>query len=114
MEPLGASAVALCGGAIGCAIGYSAKRGRLCTFGALEDAFIAGSFRRLKVLAVALAVALLLTQVMIASGALHPDAIRYLPTRLPWLSVTLGGLLFGFGMALVGTCAFGSLVRLGS
>jgi hypothetical protein len=60
MEPLPASAVALCGGAIGCAIGYSAKRGRLCTFGALEDAFVAANFRRLKVLAVALAIALLL------------------------------------------------------
>ena len=114
MEPLSASAVALCGGAIGCAIGYSAKRGRLCTFGALEDAFVAGNFRRLKVLAVALAVAMLLAQAMIASGALTSDTIRYLPRRLPWLSVTLGGLLFGFGMALVGTCAFGSLVRLGS
>jgi uncharacterized membrane protein YedE/YeeE len=107
MEPLPASAVALCGGAIGCAIGYSAKRGRLCTFGALEDAFVAANFRRLKVLAVALAIALLLIQAMIAAGA-------YLPLRLPWLGITLGGLLFGFGMALVGTCAFGSLVRLGS
>jgi uncharacterized membrane protein YedE/YeeE len=114
MEPLPASAVALCGGAIGCAIGYSAKRGRLCTFGALEDAFVAANFRRLKVLAVALAIALLLIQAMIAAGALHFETIRYLPLRLPWLGITLGGLLFGFGMALVGTCAFGSLVRLGS
>jgi uncharacterized membrane protein YedE/YeeE len=114
MEPLPAWAVALCGGAIGCVIGYAARRGRLCTFGALEDAFLAGSFRRLKVLAVALGIAILLTQILILTGALAPETIRYLPTHLAWLSILVGGLIFGFGMALVGTCAFGSLVRLGS
>ncbi len=113
MEPLPAWAVALCGGAIGCVIGYAARRGRLCTFGALEDAFLAGSFRRLKVLAVALGIAILLTQILILTGALAPETIRYLPTHLAWLSILVGGLIFGFGMALVGTCAFGSLVRLG-
>ncbi len=114
MEPLPAWAIPLCGGAIGCAIGYAARRARLCIFGALEDAFMAANFRRLKVLAVALAIAILLTQIMIVSGALGPETIRYLPLRLPWLSISLGGVMFGFGMALVGTCAFGSLVRLGS
>ena len=114
MEPLPAWAVPLCGGAIGCAIGYTARRGRLCTFGALEDAFMASDFRRLKVLAIALAIAILLTQLMILSRALAPETIRYLPLNLPWLGIAVGGLIFGFGMALVGTCAFGSLVRLGS
>ncbi len=114
MEPLPAWAVALCGGVIGCIVGYTARRGRLCTFGALEDAFMAGNFRRLKVLAIALAIAILLTQLMILSGLLAPEVIRYLPLRLPWISIIGGGFLFGFGMALVGTCAFGSLVRLGS
>lgn len=114
MEPLPAWAVPLCGGAIGCAIGYAARRGRLCTFGAFEDAFMAGEFRRLKVLAVALAIAIFLTQIMLLSGALSPDTIRYLPLNFPWLAIVIGGLAFGFGMALIGTCAFGSLVRFGS
>jgi hypothetical protein len=114
MEPLPAWAVAIGGGVIGCAIGYAARRGRLCTYGALEDAFLAGNYRRLKVLALALGVAILLTQLMILYGGLSPETIRYLPTRLALLSIALGGLLFGVGMALVGTCAFGSLVRLGS
>jgi len=86
----------------------------LCTFGALEDAFLARDFRRLKTLAVSLALAMLLTQLMIAGGALTLDSIRYLPIQMPWLGIALGGVLFGFGMALVGTCALGSLVRLGS
>ncbi|NJM34271.1 MAG: YeeE/YedE family protein [Rhodomicrobium sp.] len=114
MEPLPAWAVPLCGGAIGGAIGYAARRGRLCTFGAIEDAFMGGEFRRLKVLALALAIALIMTQTAIVSGALAPDTIRYLPLTLPWLAIAAGGLAFGFGMALVGTCAFGSLIRFGS
>ncbi len=114
MEPLSAWVVALSGAGIGVAIGYTARRGRLCTFGALEDAFVARDFRRLRVLALALALALLGTQGLIASGALSPETIRYLPTSMPLLSIVLGGILFGFGMAMVGTCAFGSLVRLGS
>jgi uncharacterized membrane protein YedE/YeeE len=113
MEPLPAWAVTLCGGLIGCIIGYAGRRGRLCTFGALEDAFLAGNLRRLKVLALALGIAILITQTLIIQGALSLEAIRYLPTRLAFFSIVLGGLIFGFGMALVGTCAFGSLVRLG-
>jgi uncharacterized membrane protein YedE/YeeE len=113
MVPLPAWAVALSGGLIGCGVGYAARRGRLCTFGALEDVFVAGDYRRLKVLAVALATALFCVQALIVSGWLAPQSIRYLPQALPWLSMGLGGLMFGFGMALVGTCAFGSLVRLG-
>jgi uncharacterized membrane protein YedE/YeeE len=113
MEPLPAWAVPASGGLIGCAIGYAARRGRLCTFGALEDAFLARNFRRLKVLALALGIAIAITQTLIIQGALPPEAIRYLPTRLALISIALGGLIFGFGMALVGTCAFGSLIRLG-
>lgn len=107
-------AVAMCGGVIGFAVGYTARRGRLCTFGAFEDAFIGRNFRRLKVLAIALAIALFCAQMLIISGAILPAAIRQLPLGLPWFSLAFGGLMFGFGMALVGTCAFGSLVRLGS
>jgi hypothetical protein len=32
---------------------------------------------------------------------------------MPLAGAVLGGLMFGFGMALVGTCGFGALVRLG-
>jgi uncharacterized membrane protein YedE/YeeE len=32
---------------------------------------------------------------------------------LPLAGAVIGGLMFGVGMALVGTCGFGALVRLG-
>jgi uncharacterized membrane protein YedE/YeeE len=114
MEPLPNWAVALSGAGIGCVVGYAARRGRLCTFGALEDAFMARDFRRLKVLALALALAMLASQAMILAGLLPIETVRYLPNRVPVLGIAIGGVLFGFGMAMVGTCAFGSLVRLGS
>jgi uncharacterized membrane protein YedE/YeeE len=113
MEPLPAWAIARSGAMIGCVVGYATRRGRLCTFGALEDAFLAQDFRRLKALAFALGLAIVATQGLIAGGLLPSDTIRYLPNRMPVVAIAAGGLLFGFGMALVGACAFGSLVRLG-
>ena len=37
----------------------------------------------------------------------------YLSPSFGWTGAIAGGLAFGFGMALVGTCGFGALVRLG-
>jgi hypothetical protein len=98
----------------GILIGFLVQRARLCTFGAMEDAMIGRDFRRLKVFGLALAVALAVTQGLILAGDLDPDRTTYLPTSLPIAGIVLGGLAFGLGMALVGTCGFGSLVRLGT
>ena len=106
--------VAVSGLLAGFAAGFLVARSRLCTFGALEDFWMGGDTRRLKVFGLALALALLFTQPLLLSGLLDPDRITYLPSRLPILGVALGGLMFGIGMAFVGTCGFGSLVRLGS
>ncbi|MFG1465626.1 YeeE/YedE family protein [Xanthobacter sp. DSM 24535] len=105
---------ALAGLLIGAVVGFAVRRARLCTFGALEDAMVGGDMRRLKVFGLALGVALAGTQVLILTGLLSPERTNYLPAALPWFGVAFGGLLFGLGMALVGTCAFGSLVRLGA
>lgn len=114
MTPLSPWAVAIVGIAVGAACGFTMRRARLCSFGAVEDAWIGGDTRRLRIFGLALAVALLGTQLMVWHGQLNPGASTYVPTSVPWLSVLLGSTLFGIGMALVGTCGFGSLVRLGS
>lgn len=101
----------LAGGAL---VGFLVQRARLCTFGAMEDAMMGQDFRRLKVFGLALAIALLVTQGLVLAGWLDPDRTTYVPTTLPVLGIVLGGLIFGLGMALVGTCGFGSLVRLGT
>jgi uncharacterized membrane protein YedE/YeeE len=103
----------LAGLAIGAVLGYLVRRARLCSFGAIEDALEGGDYRRLKAFGLALAVALAGTQALIFSGALIPTETPYIPARSAVLSIAVGGVMFGLGMALVGTCGFGSLVRLG-
>lgn len=101
------------GGMIGFACGFAVRRARLCTFGALEDAMVGNDRRRLKIFGLALGIAMLGTQVLVASGQFSPQDSSYVPLAMPWLALVAGGMMFGLGMALVGTCSFGSLVRLG-
>jgi uncharacterized membrane protein YedE/YeeE len=114
MGPLPAWSVALVGIAIGAACGFTARRARLCSFGAIEDVWIGGDTRRLRIFGLALGVALLGTQAMVWTGALNPALSTYVPSAVPWFAILLGSTLFGLGMALVGTCGFGSLIRLGT
>lgn len=114
METSHAFPLALAGLLIGAACGYATRRARLCSFGAIEDFWLGGDTRRLRVFGLALAIALLGAQALILAGTLDPGRTAYAPTAIPWLAATSGGLAFGFGMALVGTCGFGCLVRLGA
>lgn len=114
MGPLPAWSTALVGIAIGVACGFTARRARLCSFGAIEDVWLGGDTRRLRIFGLALGVALVGTQAMIWSGALNPALSNYVPSAVPWFAILLGSTLFGLGMALVGTCGFGSLIRLGT
>jgi hypothetical protein len=50
---------------------------------------------------------------MSLSGVIEIGSSFYLTPNLGWAGAIFGGLAFGFGMALVGTCGFGALVRLG-
>lgn len=114
MEPWPPILIMLGGVLIGAACGFTVRRARLCSFVAIEDVWIGGDTRRLRIFGLALAVSLAGTQLLVLTGVMRPDLSTYLPATLPWLSIALGSTLFGIGMALVGTCGFGSLVRLGS
>ncbi|GLK73197.1 YeeE/YedE family protein [Ancylobacter dichloromethanicus] len=114
MDDLNAWWAALAGLAIGAAVGFTTRRARLCSFGAVEDALVGSDTRRLRVFGLALGVAVAGTQLLVLTGLLDPQATPYVPGALPWIGIALGGVMFGLGMALVGTCAFGSCVRLGS
>jgi len=106
-------AVAVTGFAIGAVAGFVTQRSRLCSFGAIEDAAVAGDTRRIRVFGLALGIAILFTQSLVAAGILDPAMTTYVAPGIPWIGLIFGGLIFGLGMALVGTCSFGSLVRLG-
>lgn len=97
----------------GVALGLAARLGRFCSLGAIEDALFAGDFRRARMWALAVAVAIAGCFWCEAAGVVDLAAAR--PLVFVWnpIASVLGGLLFGYGMALVGTCGFGSLARLG-
>ncbi|WP_428696919.1 YeeE/YedE family protein [Stappia sp.] len=113
MELTTTQIVALSGFGGGVVLGLAARVGRFCTMGALEDAFLGDDRRRLRSWGLAIAVAIAVTQVLAAAGIFDLRHSIYLPTSFPWLGAIAGGLMFGVGMALVGTCGFGTLARIG-
>lgn len=114
MDDLNAWWAALAGLAIGAAVGLTTRRARLCSFGAIEDALVGSDTRRLRVFGLALGISIAGTQFLILADLLDPQATSYVPDALPWIGIVVGGVMFGLGMALVGTCAFGSCIRLGA
>jgi len=104
---------AIAGFAGGAIMGLAARRGRFCSMGAVEDAVYGADLGRLRMMALAAAVAIAGTFGLISGGWLDPGQTLYY--RVAWspAGAVIGGLLFGFGMAQVGTCGFGALARLG-
>jgi len=97
----------------GALAGFAARFGRLCTMGAIEDAIIGGDLRRLRAWGIALAVAAATTFALERGGVIDLRTASFAAPRLNIPGLVLGGLMFGLGMSLVGTCSFGLLVRAG-
>lgn len=114
MQNLSAWLPALLGFAIGAVAGFAVRHAKLCSFGAIEDALMGDDGRRLRVFGLALGIAILGTQALIIAGMLNPETTSYVPPALPVIAILIGSTMFGVGMAMVGTCGFGSLVRLGA
>lgn len=105
---------AIAGLIAGTVLGLAGRLGDFCTLGALESALYGGDQKRLRLWGIVLATAILATQAGAASGWIDLGATYY--HQVAWLPLAsvLGGLTFGYGMALAGNCGFGALVRLGS
>lgn len=106
-----ATVLVLGGLLLGLAFGALVQASHFCIMGALADLRLFGSGRRLKTWLLAIAVAILATQLLAAGGLVDLDATGYLAAGLAWGPALLGGLLFGFGMVLTGGCASRALVR---
>lgn len=102
-----------CGLVAGLVVGAVARGARFCTFGAIEDWILADDTKRLRSWGLAIAVATLIVQMLDATGIARIGESFYLAAGFGWVGAIVGGLLFGFGMAMVGTCGYGTLVRLG-
>lgn len=114
LELLGeANTDALIGLMGGLALGLAARIGRFCTLGAIEDLLYSSDDRRMRMWGIAIGVAIIGTHVALAGGYLNGSDTAYLDRVWNPLGTIVGGLLFGYGMALSGNCGYGALARLG-
>ena len=97
----------------GCLLGLAARLGRFCTLGAIEDVAYGGSGLRMRMWGVALATAIIGTSLADAAGLASVEKSMFLLAHPTVAASIVGGLMFGYGMALAGNCGFGALARLG-
>lgn len=110
--PIGVLA-ALVGLAGGVVLGLAARLGDFCTLGALESAVYGRDQTRMRLWGVVLAVAILATQFGAMAGVIDLGSTFYHSIQWNAAGSIMGGLVFGYGMALAGNCGFGALVRFG-
>lgn len=114
LELLGeANTAALIGLMGGLVLGLAARIGRFCTLGAIEDVLYGGDDRRLRMWGIAIGVAVIGTHVALASGLFDNTESAYIDRVWNPIGTIVGGLMFGYGMALSGNCGYGALARLG-
>jgi uncharacterized membrane protein YedE/YeeE len=102
------------GFALGLAFGAVAQRANFCTMGALSDIVNMGHWGRARMWLLAIAVAIAGATALHLSGQVNlAHSIYRRGATLPWLSLLLGGAIFGVGMTLAGGCANRNLLRLG-
>jgi uncharacterized membrane protein YedE/YeeE len=99
--------------AAGGVLGFVARLNHFCTLSSLERLWYAGDSSGVRTWGLAAVTALIATQLLIATGYAAVDQSFYLAPEFAWTGAIFGGIMFGIGMALVGTCGFGAVVRLG-
>lgn len=105
--------VAWGGFVLGFIFGAVANRTNFCTMGAVSDVVNMGSWGRMRMWLLAIAVAVLGTQALQLTGQIDLAKSFYVRPNLTWLAYILGGGLFGVGMTLGSGCGSKTLVRLG-
>ena len=105
-----AALVGLFGGTL---LGLAARLGRFCTLGAIEDYFYGGKDLRLRMWALAIGTAVVGSFALIGLGLLSGTDSFYLASQWSPVASIVGGLVFGYGMAMAGNCGYGAVARLG-
>ncbi|MEK9724972.1 MAG: YeeE/YedE family protein [Rhodospirillaceae bacterium] len=106
--------VPVIGFVLGIIFGATAQRTNFCTMGAISDAVFMGDWNRFRAWMLAIAVAVLGSQALHATGTVDLAKSIYLTPNFGWAGAIVGGLLFGFGMTMTGGCGNKTLVRLGA
>ena len=100
--------------ALALAFGVIAQRGHFCTMGAVADVVNIGDWTRMRMWVLAIGVAVLGFNGMVALGWIRAADGFYAEPRLLWLSGLVGGTMFGVGMVLASGCGSKTLLRIGS
>lgn len=115
MEELSPHIVAsIAGAVIGVGLGAVVQRTNFCAMGAVSDLVLFQNWNRLRAWFLAMAVAILGTQLLVWAELIDLGRSIYLGSRLTWAGSIGGGLLFGIGMVLAGGCGNRNLVRFGA
>ena len=93
--------------------GAITQRTHFCTMGAVSDIVNIGDWQRMRMWTLAMGVAMIGFNAMVALGWLDAGKSVYGGPRVMWLSALVGGAMFGFGMVLASGCGSKTLVRIG-
>src|SRR5436190_17748725 len=93
--------------------GAIAQRTHFCTMGAIADIVNMGDWTRMRMWVMAIGVAMIGFNGMVALGWIDAGNSLYGGPRVMWLSALVGGAMFGFGMVLASGCGNKTLVRIG-
>ncbi len=94
-------------------LGYVAAKTNFCTMGAVSDVVNMEHWGRMRMWLLAIAVAIAGTSTLSYLELIDLSKSVYQRPALPWLSILLGGTLFGVGMTFAGGCANKNLLRVG-
>lgn len=105
-----AALIGLIGGLV---LGFAARMGDFCTLGAIESAAYGGDQRRARLWGVVLGTSIIVLFTLEAFGLASMTLSPY--HQIAWnpIASIIGGLMFGYGMALAGNCGFTALMRMG-
>jgi uncharacterized membrane protein YedE/YeeE len=93
--------------------GAITQRTHFCTMGAVADIVNIGDWARMRMWVMAIGVAMIGFNLMVAAGWLDAGKSLYGGPKFIWLSAGVGGAMFGFGMVLASGCGSKTLVRVG-
>jgi len=94
-------------------LGAIMQRTRFCTMGAISDFFAMQDLTRLRQWSLAIGVSIVGVAILSSMGIIDTTKSIYTSSRLPYLSILVGSLCFGFGMVLASGCGSKTLVRIG-
>ncbi len=108
-----ATTVAWWGFGLGLIFGFFANKTNFCTMGAVSDVVNIGDWGRMRAWFLAMAIAMIGTNILSYNETIDLAKTIYTTQRLPWLAHLVGGMIFGVGMTLASGCGNKTLVRVG-